>query len=91
MCYDHPDNASNRRKPGTGMFQEAKKKYNLRLSKCLMVGDSIVDIQAGKKLGMETMLVLTGRGHETLNTMGNQKMASYIADNIYEGFKILCQ
>ena len=91
MCYDHPDNASDRRKPGPGMFQEAKTKYNLRLSNCLMVGDSIVDIQAGKDLGMETMLVLTGQGQKTLDIIGNPKMVSYVASNIYEGFKLICQ
>ena len=91
MCYDHPDNASDRRKPGPGMFLEAKTKYNLRLSNCLMVGDSIVDIQAGKDLGMETMLVLTGQGQKTLDIIGNPKMVSYVANNIYEGFKLICQ
>ena len=29
MCFDHPDNASNNRKPGPGMFLKAKKEYNL--------------------------------------------------------------
>ena len=91
LCVSHPDNATDRRKPGPGMFQEAKTKYNLRLSNCLMVGDSIVDIQAGKDLGMETMLVLTGQGQKTLDIIGNPKMVSYVADNIYEGFKLICQ
>ena len=31
-----------------------------------MVGDSISDMEAGKNLGMETMLVLTGEGQKTL-------------------------
>ena len=56
-----------------------------------MVGDSIVDIQAGKDLGMETMVVLTGQGQKTLDIIGNPKMVSYVANNIYEGFKLVCQ
>ena len=62
MCFDHPDNASNYRKPGAGMFLDAKSDHNLKLSKCLMVGDSLKDMEVGYKLGMETLLVLTGMG-----------------------------
>ena len=90
MCFDHPDNASISRKPGPGMFLKAKKEYNLKLSKCLMVGDSISDMEAGKNLGMETMLVLTGEGQKTLRNLRYKKSISYFADNIYEGFKQLC-
>ena len=90
MCIDHPDKPSCRRKPGPGMILEAKKKYNLKLSNCLMVGDSILDMKAGKNLGMETMLVLTGKGKETLKNFRHSKSISYFADNIYEGSKRLC-
>ncbi|MAI85683.1 MAG: D,D-heptose 1,7-bisphosphate phosphatase [Candidatus Marinimicrobia bacterium] len=91
MCFDHPNNASIRRKPGSGMFLEAKKEYNIKLSKCLMVGDSIIDMEAGKNLGMETMLVLTGKGKETLKNFQDSKCITYFADNIYEGFRQLCR
>ena len=90
MCFDHPDNASNRRKPSPDMFLEAQKEYNLNLTNCLMVGDSIVDMKAGKNLGMETMLVLTGEGEKTLKNFQESNFISYVADNIYEGFKQLC-
>ena len=56
-----------------------------------MVGDSISDMEAGKNLGMETMLVLTGEGQKTLKNFRHKKSISYFADNIYEGFKQLCQ
>ena len=90
MCFDLPDNASNSRKPGPGMFLKAKKEYNLKLSQCLMVGDSISDMEAGKNLGMDTMLVLTGEGKKTFKNFRQRKFISYFADNIYEGFKQLC-
>tara|TARA_B100000073_G_scaffold192369_2_gene159190 strand:- start:296 stop:838 length:543 start_codon:yes stop_codon:yes gene_type:complete len=90
MCFDHPDNASNNRKPGPGMFLKAKKEYNLKLSKCLMVGDTISDMEAGKNLGMDTMLVLTGEGKKTYKNFRQKKFISYFAENIYEGFKQLC-
>ena len=90
MCFDHPDNASNRRKPGPDMFLEAKKEHKLELSNCLMVGDSILDMKAGNNLGMETLLVLTGEGKKTLKNYQGSNAISYVATNIYEGFKQLC-
>ena len=91
MCFDRPDNASNYRKPGSGMFLDAESDHNLKLSECLMVGDSISDMEAGKNLGMETMLVLTGEGEKTLRNFRHKKFISYFAENIYEGFKQLCR
>ena len=90
VCADHPDKASNRRKPGTGMFLEAAEQYNLSLNNCLMVGDSVDDMLAGMKLGMETMLVLTGRGNDSMVKLGLNHKPTYVKKNIFEGFKQLC-
>ena len=90
MCFDRPDNASNYRKPGSGMFLEAKKDHKLKLSKCLMVGDSLKDMEVGHKLGMETLLVLTGEGKKTLDSLKSSNLITYIGENIYEGFKQIC-
>ena len=90
MCFDHPDNATNYRKPGPGMFFDAKNDHNLNLSKCLMVGDSLKDMEVGYKLGMETILVLTGKGKETLDRCKGSNLITYKSKNIYEGFKQIC-
>ena len=91
MCFDHPDNASNYRKPGAGMFLKAKNDYNLSLSKCLMVGDSSKDMEVGYNLGMETLLVLTGNGKKTLKHLKGTGLITYQAKNIFEGFKQICR
>ena len=66
ICIDHPDKASNRRKPGTGMFLEAVKDHSINLGESLMIGDSVHDIKSGNNLDMDTVLVLTGRGKDTI-------------------------
>ena len=66
-CTDHPDFASERRKPGTGMFLEASKDFDLNLGNCLMIGDSISDIEPAIALGMDSMLVRTGNGENDQN------------------------
>ncbi len=46
------------RKPNTGMAEQAKKDFtDIDFSKSLMVGDSISDMQFGKKLGMKTVFL----------------------------------
>ena len=89
-CVDHPNKATQRRKPGVGMFYEAKKDHELSLSDSLMVGDSMIDIVCGKKLNMDTMLVLTGNGEKTLKLLPEKFKPTYIVTNLEEGAELLC-
>jgi histidinol-phosphate phosphatase family protein len=63
MCTHHPDAGFDGeisslkitcrcRKPAPGLFIEATDKLLLRATKCLYIGDSIVDIQAAESVGM---------------------------------------
>ncbi|MEE9572003.1 MAG: HAD-IIIA family hydrolase [Candidatus Neomarinimicrobiota bacterium] len=88
-CTDHPDRANNRRKPGTGMFLEAADDHDIELKRCLMIGDSERDIIPAHSLGMDTMLVLTGNGHLTLETIDPIDKPTFVAENIMEGAKML--
>lgn len=90
FCGDHPRKATNRRKPGLGMFYEAKKDHGLVLSKSLMVGDSMIDIVCGHKLNMDTMLVLTGNGVSALNDLPEKFKPTYVVSNLKEGSELLC-
>jgi len=83
-----PNAASKRRKPGTGMFIEASLKHKINLKKSLMIGDSIGDMEAGKKLEMETLLVLTGLGEKSLESMPSIFMPTFIEENL---FSFACQ
>ncbi len=87
VCHDHPDEATKRRKPETGMFLEIAKKYEIILEECLIIGDSENDTIPAQKLGMESMLVLTGNGHLTLDNITPQNKPTYIVENILEGAK----
>ena len=90
FCPDHPNDATIRRKPGPGMFLEAKEKYNLNLMKCLMIGDSLIDMTAAEFLGMDMMLVLTGNGNKVFNDLKKYHRITYIVDNLKQGADILC-
>ena len=88
-CTDHPDDATDRRKPGKGMFLDAAIDHNIELNRCLMIGDSERDLIPARLLGMDTMLVLTGNGHLTLDNIASSNKPTFVVENILEGAKML--
>ena len=84
-CTDHPDHATDRRKPGSGMFLDAARDYNIDLSNCLMIGDSISDIQPANNLGMDSMLVLTGNGKNHHSRFCKDYEPTYVSQKIFTG------
>lgn len=88
VCPDHPDHATTDRKPETGMFEDASKEYKIDLNRSLMIGDAGSDIEAGAKLEMDTMLVLTGKGPETLQNLNNVK-PSIVVENLQVGAELI--
>jgi len=88
VCPDHPDVATHNRKPMTGMFEKAAKDFKINIHECLMIGDTGSDIEAGAKLGIETMLVLTGKGSETLENIKNLN-PTHIVNDLLAGAELL--
>ena len=83
-CPEHPDEATNNRKPGTGMFQQAAYDHGIDLANSIMIGDAVSDIVAGINSGMETMLVLTGKGKASKTKISDQS-PTFIVNNLLEG------
>ena len=89
FCTDHPENATSRRKPGVGMFLEASNDFNIQLSNCLMIGDASSDILPAVTLGMDSMLVLSGRGRTFIESFDEDSKPDYIAENLLIGARKL--
>lgn len=49
FCPHLPQEECVCRKPKTGMIDQAKKDYDIKLSDCFIIGDKISDMQAGQK------------------------------------------
>ncbi|MGD9649178.1 MAG: D-glycero-alpha-D-manno-heptose-1,7-bisphosphate 7-phosphatase [Dongiaceae bacterium] len=62
MATDHPDQASARRKPGAGMLLEALAQFGVSADESVVIGDSLRDLEAAKKAGIDRILVQTGKG-----------------------------
>ncbi len=89
ICTDLPETGSTRRKPESGMFLEAESEYPINLKNCIMIGDSINDILSGKKLAMDTMLVLTGNGEKTNELFSDELKSDFIVKDLLDGATVL--
>jgi len=89
FCTDHPKNATSRRKPDVGMFLEASNDFNIQLSNCLMIGDASSDILPAFNLGMDSMLVLSGRGKTFIESFDEDFKPNYITENLLTGAREL--
>jgi D-glycero-D-manno-heptose 1,7-bisphosphate phosphatase len=59
-CPHHPDiNSCECRKPGTLLFENAIKKYNINPVESYMIGDSDIDIRSAEKMNIKGILIPT--------------------------------
>lgn len=73
-CPHHPEGTIKEfsvecdcRKPKTGMILRAEKEFNIDIEKSFVIGDMMRDLECGLNAGMKKILVLTGKGSETIN------------------------
>jgi D-glycero-D-manno-heptose 1,7-bisphosphate phosphatase len=59
FCPDHPEKASDRRKPAPGMLFEAARNLDLSLGESFMIGDKESDVEAGLNAGVKACVWIT--------------------------------
>ena len=76
-CTHHPEHGIGEykkdcecRKPKTGMFLRAEKDFPADKEHSFMVGDKLIDVEAGKNYGVRAVLVGTGYGKELKDAGG---------------------
>jgi len=72
------------KKPKPKMIFDAENKHKIDLNNSFIVGDMDIDIEFGKRAGIKTILVKTGRGKDFLDSNPD-----YVIENINEIFKII--
>ncbi|MBN1527203.1 MAG: HAD family hydrolase [Candidatus Omnitrophica bacterium] len=60
-CIHKREDNCSCRKPKVGLFKKAMKKHGMRCRGAYFIGDSHVDILAGRKMGCKTVFVLSGK------------------------------
>lgn len=61
---DHPDRATEMRKPRPGMMLDLARRLGISLANVPAVGDSVRDIEAARAAGARPVLVRTGNGRK---------------------------
>lgn len=72
------------RKPSPGMLIKAAEDFDLDLSESYMIGDKASDIEAGKRAGCKTILVLTGYGEESKKNLPDGSKPDHVAKDLLE-------
>jgi histidinol-phosphate phosphatase family protein len=57
-CPHAPETGCRCRKPGTGLFEDAARDWGLDFGVSAVIGDHMLDVNAGRRLGMLTALVI---------------------------------
>jgi len=60
-CLHQDSDNCDCRKPKTGLFKQAERELGVKATGNYFVGDGKTDIEAGKKMNMKTVLVLSGK------------------------------
>ena len=74
---EHPDEASDMRKPAPGMLKDLARRLQANLEDVAFVGDSLSDIQAARAAGARPVLVRTGKGAKAEKERDAQGVAVY--------------
>lgn len=69
------------RKPSPGMILQGAAEFGLDLTASFVVGDSAVDVLAGRAAGATTLLVLTGYGRRALQ---DERLAGVRIDHVVD-------
>jgi D-glycero-D-manno-heptose 1,7-bisphosphate phosphatase len=87
VCPHAPAERCACRKPKPGLLFQAAARYDLDLARCILVGDSMSDMQAAEAAGCRSIvLVRTGRQGATLDSelaaLGARAATTLVMDNL---------
>jgi D-glycero-D-manno-heptose 1,7-bisphosphate phosphatase len=72
-------------KPGAGMLNEAMRRFGVASYDCVMIGDSLTDLEAAKAADVARILVRCGRGQATQAAgIPRDLMPLRIADDLWQ-------
>ena len=60
-CVHQDNDNCDCRKPKAGMFRQAERDLKIKASGAYFIGDGKTDVDAGKEMGLKTILVLSGK------------------------------
>lgn len=85
-CPHGPDDGCACRKPKAGLLQILLQRFNIGVPDAVFIGDAYRDLQAAHSIGMNAILVKTGRGKQTLQ---QQRISAPVYDDLAAAVEVL--
>lgn len=88
FCPHHPEYGGPCpcRKPDTGMHERAARELGLDPRRSFFVGDKVADVEAGRRMGGQGVLVLTGYGRESRASVPD---GTWIAEDLADAARMI--
>lgn len=90
LCPHHPQDHCDCRKPAPGLIARARDQYGLDLSRAVFIGDSTSDMDLAQRVGIPSLLVLSGLGWATATALPPRKLrACRVALSLHHAVQVL--
>lgn len=89
VCPHHPDDKCLCRKPSPEMLINASKKHHIVLSQSFFIGDALSDLEAAIRADCKPILVLTGRGLETVEKLAQYPIEIKVFEKLSETVQLI--
>lgn len=84
-CPHAPEEKCSCRKPSPGLILKAARRHSIDLRRSFVMGDKLSDIRLGRRMGMRTVLLLTGHGRSQASRYKKILKPDYTARGILQG------
>lgn len=89
VCPDARDGLSECRKPRPGLLLQAARDLGLDLTRSVMIGDALTDVQAGLNAGARAVLLRTGRGGDQELLVRAAGLAVPVCDDLAQALDLI--
>ena len=86
-CPHHPDDNCNCRKPKTGLLEKAIHDFDIDIKDSFLIGDRMIDVEAGHKMGLKTVLVPEDKEKIKIEMKNSNVKADFVCGDFYSGVK----
>jgi len=88
FCPHNIEDNCNCRKPKPGLLLKAARDFKIDLPKSYMIGDDLSDVEAGKKVGLKTILIIKQKSN-IFQKIKKERRPDYIFPDLLEAVKMI--
>ena len=84
-CPHHPDDKCDCRKPEAGLLEKAIRDFDIDIDESFIIGDRMLDVEAGHKVGIKTVLVPENKEKVAIEMKNSRVDPDFICDDFITG------